>query len=242
MMNKNVDLASGPTLSELCRVGGIGALIAGVLTVADLAVFILWPQPTAIAGWFALFQSNWLVGLLDFDLLGIFAYVILIPTVLALYVVLKQRNHAWMAIATTFTFVGIAVYFASNTGVTMLSLSGQYAAATTDAQRAMFLAAGQAVLAIFLGSAFTTSFILVSTALLMTAIVMLRSPHFSKRVALVGTITNLAGLGEFLPVPFAIMMTIGVINAIGLGIWFVLLGRRLLQLGGDGIRTEVDRR
>lgn len=206
----------------------------------DIMVYVIWPQPSTVTAWFSLFHENWILGLLDLDFLGIIIYIIVIPAILALYLTLRQTSQSWAAIGGVLTLVGMATYFASNTGVSMLSLSSQYAAATTDAQRAMFLAAGQAIIAIFFGPAFTTSFILVSSALLITALVMLRSPRFSRGVALIGIVANMAGLGEFLPVPFAIMMTIGVINAIGLGIWFMLFGRRLLQLGRDVIRTEAN--
>ena len=217
----------------LFRLGAVGALIAGPLTIIDIMVYVIWPQPSTMTAWFSLFHENWIIGLLDLDFLGIVIYIIVIPAILVLYLNLRPTSQSWATVGCVLTFVGMATYFASNTGVSMLSLSGQYAAATTEAQRAMFLAAGQAVLAIFLGPTFTTSFILVSSALLITAVVMLRSPYFSRRVALVGIIANIAGLGEFLPVPFAIMMTTGVINGICLGLWFMLFGRTLLQLGQD---------
>jgi hypothetical protein len=44
----------------------------------------------------------------------------------------------------------------------MLSLSEEYAAATTDAERDLYLAAGQAMLATFEGTAFQVSYVLTS--------------------------------------------------------------------------------
>jgi len=52
-----------------------------------------------------------------------------------------------MAIAMTFALLGVGIFFATNNPFSMLSLSDQYAAATTNAQRSTILAAGQAVLA-----------------------------------------------------------------------------------------------
>ena len=52
-----------------------------------------------------------------------------------------------MLIATTLGIAGTAVYFASHNIFSMLFLSEQYTAATTEAQPSTFLAAGQAVLA-----------------------------------------------------------------------------------------------
>ena len=217
----------------LFKLGGIGALIAGPLTIIDIVVYVIWPQPSSVTAWFSLFHVNPFVGLLDLDFLGMVIYIIVIPSVLALYVTLRRTSQSWAAVGGVLAFVGMATYFASNTGVSMLSLSGQYAAATNDTQRAMLLSAGQAVLAIFFGPAFTTSFILVSAALLITAVVMLRSPSFGHRVAYVGIIANLAGLAEQIPAPIAFTLVSVIVNAIGLGIWFVLVGRALWRLGQE---------
>ena len=221
----------------LFKLGGVGAVIGGVLTVLDIMVYVVSPQPANIEGWFALFQRNWLVGLLDMDLLGMAIYIIVIPAIVALYISLRRGSQAWSAVATVLTFVGMAAYFASNTGVSMISLSNQYAAATTDAQRAMFLAAGEAAISTFFGPAFTTSFFLVTIALLIIAVVMLRSEVFSKKTAWIGIIAGVAGLGEQVPALGLLILVIALVNAVGLGIWFVLIGRRLLQMSSSGLPT-----
>lgn len=50
---------------------------------------------------------------------------------LALYVVLRKVNNSGMAIAFTLALPGIAILFASNNPFSMLSLSREFAAATT---------------------------------------------------------------------------------------------------------------
>ncbi len=233
----NAETADAPWKS-LYRIGGVGGLVAGTLIVIDLLVFMLWPQPSTIDGWFGLFRRNWLVGLLDLDLLGMIAYVFTFPIVLSLYFSLRRTSQSWMSIATTLTFVGISAYFASNTALSMLSLSNQYAAATTDAQRSILLAAGQAMLALFLGPAFTESYILVSSSLLITAIVMLLSKsEFSGRTAYVGILANLAGVGQYVPIVIT-SLALGITNCIALGVWFILIGRRLLRSGEAGSKVE----
>ena len=37
-----------------------------------------------------------------------------------------------------------------------------------------------------------------------------------------------------MPAPFAFLIVVSLVNAIGLGIWFILVGRRLWQLGQAG--------
>jgi hypothetical protein len=221
---------TGDEWKGLRKIGAIGALVAAPLVIIDIVILVLFPQPSSVQAWFSQFQNNWLVGLLDYDLLGIIVYAIIISTLLAVYVTLRQASKSWIALSTTLSLVGMAAYFASNTAFSMLYLSNQYAAATTDAQRSIILGAGQAMLALFFyGPAYVTSFALVSTSLLITSVVMLQSPTFGRRTAYVGIITNLAGLAEYVPVPGLYIAFVGLTNGVGLGLWFFLIGRTLLK-------------
>jgi hypothetical protein len=125
-------------------------------------------------------------------------YVLLVPIVLAFYLALRQTSESFMAIATALYFVAIAVYFTSNTTFEMLSLSEGYAAATTDAQRGMYLAAGQAMLATFEGTAFQVSYVLASVAGIIGA-VMLRSDIFSRVAAFALIVGDVIGMGLYVP-------------------------------------------
>ena len=119
----------------LYRVGGAAALIVVLLYLIQIIVLVVSPPPDTVIGYFTLFHRNALLGLLDLDLLSIADYALFVPLFLALYIALRRVSPSFMAIATALGLVGIATYFASNTAFEMLSLSNQYAAATTDAQR-----------------------------------------------------------------------------------------------------------
>lgn len=218
----------------LYRVGGAAALTLVVFFVVQLIIFIAWPPPDTVIGYFTLFHKNALLGLLDLDLLSIADYALFVPMFLALYVALRRTSPPFMAIATTFALVGIAVYYASNTAFEMLSLSNQYAAATTDAQRSMLLAAGQAMLALYQGTAFHVSYVLLTVAPLIISGVMLRSTLFNKGTAYVGIVANVIGLGFFVP---AIGVFLSLISVVGLQVWYILIARRFFQLG-QGISKE----
>ncbi len=212
-----------------------------VLLACEIAVFSLWPQPTTAIGYFELFQSNWLIGLLDLDLLGMVAYVLLVPVILALYVTLRRYGEGLMAVATTLFFVGISTFFATNTAFSLFSLSGQYAAATTEAERAMFLAAGEASLTTFNVGAFQVSYVIVSAAWLMIAVVMLRSTVFTRSTAYSGILTGATAIGavalEHTPIVgdiFALLVAAYFAAIVFLAIWVVLTGRTLRQLGVEG--------
>jgi Domain of unknown function (DUF4386) len=222
----------------LYRAGGVAALITAVLIPLQIIVFIAWPPPLegSVTDWFRLFQDNWLLGLLSLDLLLLVDYILLVPIVLALYVALRQISASLMAVATALYFVAIAAYFASNTAFEMLSLSDQYAAATTDTQRAMYLAAGQAMLATFEGTAFQVSYVLASVAGIMIGAVMLRSKIFGRVAAYALILEDVIGLGLYVP---TIGIFLSVISVPVLWIWYVLIARRLIQLGSGVSREEV---
>jgi hypothetical protein len=84
-------------------------------------------------------------------------------------------------------FLGLAVYLASNRAFSMLSLSGQYANATTDAQRSLLITVGQAMLAE--GQA-RAGILLIGFAFLVISAVMLRGKVFSKVTAYAGILGN----------------------------------------------------
>ena len=224
----------------LYRVGGAAALIAAVLLPVEVVVFAVWGQPSTVVDAFALFHNNRLLGLLEFDLLGIVIYILLVPTQLALYAALRRTSTSFMAIGTIFFFVGIVVFFASNTNFCMLYLSDQYVAATTDAQMSMYLAAGQAMFTIFNVIAFGFSDVVVSAALLIVAAVMLRSNIFSRATAYAGILANVLAVGSitlFMPTIGGILSLISVVFLV---MWYALIARRLFQLGRGVTREEVN--
>ena len=81
----------------------------------------------------------------------------------------------------------------------MLYLSEQHAAATTDAQRALFLAAGETLLATFHDTALYVSYNLLSVYLLMVSIVMLRSQIFGRVTTCAGMLAAILNLGLYVP-------------------------------------------
>ncbi len=212
----------------LYKVAGMAALITVVLIVVQMIVFILWPPPSTAIAYFNLFQDNALLGLLALDLLYVIDNALLIPILLALYVALRRTNEPFMIIGAALGFVGMAALFASNPAVSMHSLSGQYAAAATEAQRALFLAAGEAMLAVYSGTAYHVSLILGSVALVMISVVMLQSKIFSKATAYMGILANVLALGLYVPKTGIYILLFSVVF---LWIWYILITRRLLQLG-----------
>ena len=151
---------------------------------------------------------------------------------LALSVALKRTNKAYVVVATALAFLRIAVYLASNTVFSMLSLSNQYAAATKDVQRSMFLAAGHAMLAIYEGLGVDVGLFLIMAAILMISAIMRRSSVFSRVTAYMGILAGVVTLAYYIASAFT-PTAIFILEAAGLFwvVWVILVGRRLYQLG-----------
>jgi hypothetical protein len=196
--------------------------------------FIAWPPPIegTVADWFDLFQRSPVIGLVSFDLAILLEEVLLIPIVLALYLLLRRQSESLMAIAAGLWLVSIALFIASNTGFEMLALSQGYTDAATDAQRAGYVGAGQAMLASYMeqGSAFLIGYFLASLAGVLAGVGMLRNWVFSRWAAYAVIGGNVLGLALFVP-------TVGVPLAIGsvfvLIAWYLLIGWRLLRLAAE---------
>lgn len=214
----------------LYRVGGVAALLMFVLTLVQSFIFVAYPPPSTVIDFFTLFQKNKLLGLLDLDLLLIVINILLILIYLALYAALRQFNKSYMAIALVIGLVGTTLFFASREATFgMLSLGNQYTAATTDTERAVLLAAGQALLAIYNGTAFDLSYVLGGVVILIFSVVMLQSNIFNKATAYVGIVMGILMLVP--PTAGTIGLFLSLISLVPTLIWLIPIARKLFQLG-----------
>jgi hypothetical protein len=229
-VNNNNPSKSTYTSQTLHRVGGVTALAVLVLIPIQMLVFFIWPPPSSVIGWFTLFQDNALVGLLDMDLLLIVDYLLLIGVFSALWASLRRANESLMAIALILQLVATAAYLASTVAFEMLSLGNQYVTATTEAEKSLVLAAGQAMLVTWQGTAFNVSYVLSAFAILIVSSVMLRSHHLFSKV------TGYAGLSAGIltlipPTAGTIGVVFSLMSLVPMVIWLALIARRLLSSG-----------
>lgn len=222
---------------SLYKLGGIAALILILIPPAEIVISLMpsvgraTARTVTVVDWFRLFNDNWFLGLRNLGLLNIVGAALLVPTILAVYLALRRDNEAFSAFGTILFFMGVAVYIASSRAFPMLSLSHQYASATTDAERSLLTAAGQGILAEGQSRA---GVLLTEFACLVISSVMLRSKVFSKVTACAGIAGNaLMMVLEIFFVPTSTDTGMAVAACGGLSIitWYLLVGRRLLQLG-----------
>ena len=192
--------------------------------------------------WFGLYQENWFKGVYTLGLLNIVYMAALIPVYFAIFTAHRRANGVYAALAMIVSFIGMAIYIANNAAIPMLVLSGKYAAATTDAQKAIFAAAGEAVLA--RGEDFTPGafigLILGTIAAIGMSLVMLRGGIFGKATGWIGMIgfTFLSVFtiwATFIPVLYSVAFYVfGMVGGLLALAWFVLVSLTLFKLA----RTE----
>jgi hypothetical protein len=233
--------APDPAYGGLYGAGGVAAVIVAFLTLAEIVAFVVFPQPSTIRDWFLLFQTNPLVGIVDFWGLEIPMYAMFALVFLALYVALRDVNRSGMVVALTLALLGSAIFFATNNPFSMLSLSCRFAAATADASRSALLAAGEALLANTNQRAiggFNIGLLLVSVAGLIVSSVMREATSFRRLTAHVGILAFGFSLADYVRQALTPSVVIALLvilpGAFLLVIWFVMVGRRLLQLGQRG--------
>jgi uncharacterized protein DUF4386 len=169
-----------------------------------------------------LLQRNALPGLLDLDLL------LIVLVILGLYIALRHEDPSLMLVAVAAGLVGAVLMIVSREATfSMYSLSQQYAAATSDAQRATLERASQTRLTVYNGTSFSVGYFLAGLSMLLFSIVMLRSALFSRLTGVAGVAAGATGL-----VP-ASMGTVGFVvsfvSLIPLIVWLFLVGRQLLS-------------
>jgi hypothetical protein len=232
---------------SLYRIAGVAALVALLANLLDVVLgfgeteIIAYSTQTA-TDWFALYQENWFKGLYVLGILNIVYMAAMVPVYFAIFMAHSRTNGVYAALAMIISFIGMAIYLANSAAIPMFVLAEKYAAAGTDAQRAMFAAAGEAVLA--RGEDFTPGsflgLIFGGIAAIVMSFVMLRGGIFGKATAWVGMIgfTFLSVFtiwATFIPVLYDVAFYFfGMIGGLFALAWFALVALQCFKLG----RTE----
>ena len=236
--------AAGSNWKSLYKLGGAAALLIVLTALVEIIITILpggYTTSETVIDWFTLLQDNWFLGLRNLGLLNIVMTALGIPMFFALYTAHRKVNQTNAAVAMIVSFIGVAVFYATNRAFPMLDLSSRYAAATTEAQRTILEAAGQAMLSV--GQSHTPgtflAFFLSEIAGIMMAMVMLRGKVFSRAAAYAGILGfGLLFVFEILSSFVPSVQDAALILAMGGGLssmaWYILIARRFFQLGlGD---------
>ncbi|HEX4744062.1 MAG TPA: hypothetical protein VFW12_05255 [Candidatus Limnocylindria bacterium] len=210
------------------RTGAFAAIAVVALIPIQAAVFIAWPTPTGAGAVFALFDESAFAGLLAFDLLLMGSWILSVLMFLGLYAAMRRERAALITVALLTELVAVAIYFSSNTAFSLLGLSQQHAAATTQEERSLLLSAGQAMLALYTGTGFNVSYVLSGVGALLAGLAMLRSSVFGRVTAYVGI--AYAAMQLLPPTAGAPGMAASLASLLPMVVWLILIARALLRM------------
>jgi hypothetical protein len=221
---------------KLYRYGSIAAFLIAILMIGDIFVYALISNRDSAIEVFELFHNSSFEGLLFFDLLGMISYILFIPFILSLYMILKKLNSTLLIVGVILFFIGITVFFANNTGFSVLSLSDQYDTATTIEEKAALLAACKTMITLFDVNAFLVSYVIVSLAWTMISYVMIKSKIFNRNTGYIGFFAGLSGIvAEIIENTLEQILIVAIsfyfLAIVLLIIWVILSGKRLYQIG-----------
>jgi len=240
-ISQNPDLGTDESRwKDLYIVGGICGILVSVLTVLAIVIYFIWPyQPglTSVAEIFATIQSDPFNGLMSLDFFMVVLMVLTIPFFVAIYAATKKANESYALLALIFGLISCILALFMRPIAEMFYLSGQYAAATTEAARNQYLAAGEALTALFNGTAWILYYITFGVELLLSSLLMLKIKQFSKFTAYLGIAVNIGIVQVFavmIPDLAEITTIANLVCTLLWTIWNVLVARTLFRLARAG--------
>ncbi|MDD3903002.1 MAG: hypothetical protein WC136_03160 [Sphaerochaeta sp.] len=153
----------------------------------QIIIFAISRPPETAVDWFALFEQNWLLGLLEMDALYIIDNVLVALVYLALYHELRWKRQDLMTIALVLGLLGIGAYFSSNPAFEMWEASRRY---TQSQDKNLWLSIGEGLILRWRGTAFDIYYVLNGITLIIISICMYNS-RFGNTTATIGLISGL---------------------------------------------------
>ena len=217
----------------LYQIGGISAIVFAVAYVVMIGLYALaGGKSSGAEGWLTLIashQSTWWQILA----LSVFTDFILVAVALALYQALRETNRDAMLLSAAFIglFIILDLALTWTNYASLITLSGDYAAATSDAQRAIVITAATYPASVvdsnllFVYNTFT-----LSLGILIAGLVMLKGA-FGKVAAYLGLATGALGILSVATSFFASTLSdvsIYLASVLTL-LWAVFIGYQLYQ-------------
>lgn len=174
-----------PTFKAVFTIAIISGSLMLLMIPIQIIIYAAWPPPTSTQGFFDLYNQNPLLGLLSLDLLYIINNVLIVPLYLAIAITLRNHSRMLLPLALILGFIGIAAYYPTNPAFEFLVLAPKYALASS-ADKVIYLAAGETLLANYIGTAFDVYYVLNAFTLISLSVLMLKSGIYSKPTSIIG--------------------------------------------------------
>lgn len=219
-----------PSWKALYRLAWIGALANLSVVLFSIIAFFIWsysPGTSSTEAIFAQLQMDRFGALMSLDLpmlLGVLVMLLLWP---GLFAALRPVNPAYALFALILGVFSVIVIVPGRPIMEMVALSNLHAAADSAAAQAQYLAAGEALLTHFGGTAWAVSLITMGVSSLTFSLLMLRSAAFGKVTAWLGVVVSVTGLFFLIPVVGPLLSLIATFAGLP---WMGLLARDLIRL------------
>jgi hypothetical protein len=189
----------------LYQAGAVAPLMVLLFYLIEFCIlFVGDPYPDTIEAWYGLFQRSKLLGLWYLNALDIVSFALLGVMFLALYRALERVQPSWMLIALYVALLGVAVFIVPRAlHLSLIPLSDLHAAATSDSQAALYLAAGEALSQVSTATPQTLGFLFMAVAGLIISAVILRGQsvveagRFGRAVGYVGITGFVVALANY---------------------------------------------
>jgi len=227
-------VAVDPKWKGLYRIGGISMITAGPVFII-LAAFAIALAPSLASTDAALKNLASQATLLQGDIgFAILSDLLVIPAALALYFALKGLNKNAMTVAAGLLglFVILDLGLSLPNFLQLTTISQNYLAATSDAQRSTYVASMNNLFSLLSLVSPICAFMVPSIGSLIASLVMHRG-IFTRHVAYVGVFASAAGILVGLSILLPPLANLDLIYLPLFGIWFMLVGFRLYGLGKE---------
>lgn len=220
----------------------LGGLVSMMLTAYCISTFLIFlligPPPENIMECFALLNENRLPGLLQLDILTVFAMPLYYLLFYSIYLTLKDTDMELATLSTILVFAGLTLFLSCASQFSILNLSDRYALAVDDSEKSRLLTAGEALFSsdIWHGTSAFIGGLLLQTGGLLFSIAMLKNNVFSRITAYTGIFIFGLDLIHILIIFFLPLLSnlLMVIAGTFYLLWFLLVGFRLFQLSRIG--------
>lgn len=225
------EFGSDPLWSPLYRAGAVAAGLAVILYVAALVIFLITSAPPTVGGAAILEYVNAYRAIYIIrQVLWLAPSLLLMVVVLALTVAPQHLSKSFAMIAGVIAVASWAVSFAWPTtgegSLAMVVLSDRYAPATTEAERALFVAGAEVLSA--LNDAQVVIGVLQTLGILLLSALMLRGA-FPKGVAWRGVATGGIGIASEALRP--LLGWVYAVYGLLLSVWLLWVAVALWRLG-----------
>jgi hypothetical protein len=224
----------------------IGAISVFIAVLAMLTEIFLTALPDGnraeltVKQLFDLYNRNWFMAMRYMGLINIIASTLMLPVFFSLYGLYRHHLKAFAFFSLMLSFVGYAIFMADNTSFAYLELADRYFNAIFDTDRAILLAAGEALIA--KGASHTPGtfpgFLIGEIAGILFSIIILMGGVLKKSTGIIGIIglsflLIFEVISSFVGSLFYEAMIFAMIGGIMTLVWYVLIGLGLLKNSRD---------